>query len=208
MNVRILSKPMRMAERMEEEQPCRPQATGKLESIFLDMDGVLADFVGAVCKAHNRPDPYLDKANLGIFWFDKIWGMSQKDFFEPCNFDFWRKLEPTREYFRIVQWAVSKVGTDNVAILTSPSQNHGCVEGKREWIKEHIPVLAGNIIFTSAKKFMSGAGRHLVDDADHNVEAWVKSGGSATLLPRPWNTKHGAVIPECFAGDADARNTQ
>ena len=26
MNVRILSKPMRMAERMEEEQPCRPQA--------------------------------------------------------------------------------------------------------------------------------------------------------------------------------------
>lgn len=163
--------------------------------IFLDMDGVLADFVGAICKAHGRPDPYLDKANLGVFWFDKIWGMSQKDFFEPCGFEFWKGLEATKESSAIIQWAVTHAGTANVALLTSPSQNHGCVEGKRAWVKDLIPSLASNLIFTSAKQFLSGPDRYLVDDADHNVDGWRKAGGKAILWPRPWNSLHAAELP-------------
>lgn len=158
---------------------------------FLDMDGVLADFVGGICRAHGRSTPYDDPHSYGIFDMEKLWGMSIEEFWSPpkedLGMEFWSGLAKTPEADQIVELAVRYFGTKNTCILTSPSQHPSCVPGKRVWMKQHYPKLANNILFGSAKRFLAGPDRVLIDDRDKNVEEFKKYGGHAIRVPRAWN---------------------
>jgi 5'(3')-deoxyribonucleotidase len=131
--------------------------------VFLDMDGVIADFVGGITSLHGRPSPYSDPKNFGEFHMDKIWGMTAEEFWAPLNrinsFDFWANLNPTPEAHDIVDLLSSRYGVENVCILTSPTLDSGCVPGKRAWTERHFPQLAKNMLFGSAKQFLAGPGR-------------------------------------------------
>lgn len=43
----------------------------------------------------------------------------------------------------------------------------------------------------SHKDLYAKPGQILIDDADHNVEAFRSADGEAILVPRPWNKGHG-----------------
>ena len=43
--------------------------------IFLDMDGVVADFVGAACKVHGK-----EVEGVGCWNFFEKWGISEDEF--------------------------------------------------------------------------------------------------------------------------------
>ena len=161
---------------------------------FLDMDGVLVDFVGGVCKAHNKPFPYNDPQNHNIFSLEDVWKISSEEVWKPCDGPtFWEDLEETPEAKNLVKAVTSTFGVENTAILTAPSQSPYCVPGKRKWIKKHFPQLQKNIIFTSAKKFLAAPGRLLIDDRNENVDEFRNGGGSAILMPRLWNRFHQVV---------------
>lgn len=159
---------------------------------FLDMDGVIADFVSGACKVHGRPNPYDDPKNHGVWEIDSLWGMTAREFWAPCNNnpDFWDNLEKTEDSDRIVCSVMRKFGEDNVAILTAPSLDPQCVPGKRRWIKKYFPEFTDRIIYTGAKKFLAGPDRVLIDDRSSNVENFRKAGGKAVLVPRLWNDAH------------------
>ncbi len=168
---------------------------------FLDMDGVLADFAGGLCRAHRRPWPYDDPANFGVFEIgDEIWKMSAREMWAPCaeNPRFWEELDPTPDAGAIVEIAIEVFGADRIAILTAPSLDRECVPGKRRWVKSRFPFLAKRIVFASkeSKKFLAGDGRVLIDDRNENCDEFEDFGGDAILLPRPWNRRH------ALAGDA------
>lgn len=152
--------------------------------IYLDMDGVLCDFIGGICAAHGRPNPYDDPANRGIWDVCGIWGMHPAEFWEPCEFEFWANLKPTPEARRLL----SMEGV--VGIITSPSQNHGCIPGKLEWLKRHTNGLHRKVIFTHAKYLAAAPGKVLYDDNDDHVVKWREAGGVAVQVPRPWNSLH------------------
>lgn len=155
--------------------------------IFLDMDGVLADFVGAACRVHNRTC-YDKREHMGEFSLEKCWGISAAEFWAPTDsFDFWMNLDKTAEADMIVETAVDIVGWENVAILTIPSDLPECINAKKEWIKFYYPRLAKQMIFAYDKGFIADPGKLLVDDRDRNVEDWKAVGGDAILVPRPWN---------------------
>lgn len=158
---------------------------------LLDMDGVLADFVGGVVKAHGRPYPYIHPSSYGCFDIEKIWGISAHDFWSPCDgASFWDNLGKTPEADTLVNSVCEQFGPDNVAILTAPSQSPYCVPGKRRWIERYYPQLKKNIIFGSAKKFLAAPTRVLIDDRDKNVDDFVGAGGCAILMPRLWNREY------------------
>lgn len=163
---------------------------GEEMKCFIDMDGVLADFVGAACRAHNRPWPYDDPKNLGTFEIEPAWGITPREFWKPIDalgMGFWEGLEKTEESDRIVKLAIALYGITNVCVLTSPSEDPGCVPGKRAWLKKHYPELGKNVLFGSAKHFVSGKDRLLIDDRDKNIEDFEAYGGTGILVPRPWN---------------------
>ena len=159
---------------------------------FIDMDGVIADFVVGACRAHNRPSPYGDPKSLGVFDIEKLWGMTPSEFWLPCDGErFWDDLPKTVEADGIMALALETFGLENVAVLTTPSMSPYCVPGKRRWIRRHFPELAKSMIFSSAKRFLGGPGRVLIDDRDRNIEEFSGYGGHGVMVPRPWNKMHG-----------------
>lgn len=165
---------------------------------FLDMDGVIIDFVGGVCRAHGRPNPYLtDPKALGAWDIDKIWNMSVEEFWAPCdkNPKFWDDLEKMPDADEIVDAVCSKFGEENVAILTAPSQDPECVPGKRRSIERHFPRFKNRIIYGKAKKFLGGPGRTLIDDKDSNCAEFAAAGGAFVRVPRLWNSGW-SILPD------------
>lgn len=170
---------------------------------FLDMDGVIADFVGSCCTAHGLETPYGKQNNLGIFEIENCWGMTEEKFWEPlATFDFWAKMDKTPEADELVAYLTRVFGEENICILTNPSPYDGCIGAKKAWVAENYPQFAKQMLFGSAKKYLAGRERYLVDDRDKNLEAFSEAGGTAICVPRLWNHafRHtGSVMQEVKA---------
>lgn len=156
--------------------------------IFVDLDGVIVDFVRGALQLHNTFVPMRD-----VRWnFADQLGIPQRDFWAPMGYDFWAGLPWTKEGPRILQ-RLNVVAGDNYAFLTSPCQTAGCTDGKREWIKREFGdfgnAMLGRLIVGSCKHMMAHPGALLIDDYDVNVDTFRKHGGNAVLVPRPWNSR-------------------
>lgn len=158
---------------------------------LLDMDGVLCDFVGAMCKAHDKEDPFKRAINLGKYDMAKMWKMEEKTFWKPANFvDFWASMDKMSDAGDLVKFVENKFGKENVAILTAPSEHSNSIIGKMKWIANNYPQFKRRVILTPAKDFLAHHGNVLIDDRDENVDNFKKAGGRAVLMPRPWNSQH------------------
>lgn len=158
---------------------------------FLDMDGVIADFVGSTCKAHNLESPYGNENCNGVFEMEDCWGMSVEQFWAPLsNYEFWAKMPKTLEADEIVEYLIQRFGAENICILTNPSSYDGCITAKKAWITENYPVLSKQMLFGSAKQYLAGPGRYLVDDRTKNIQAFESFGGIGITVPRSWNARY------------------
>lgn len=155
---------------------------------FLDMDGVIADFVGAACKLHNLANPY--PQHNGIWDFVEAMNLHPKTFWGPMGREFWANIEPTVEKDMIISMLEHKFGAQNICLLTSPCATDGCIDGKMDWIRKHMPDYKRRVLFGAAKEFVAHHNAVLVDDAEHNVGPFNELGGKGILLARPWNKRH------------------
>ena len=130
--------------------------------IFIDMDGVIADFEKASneflrihCKT-NRPDKWVDYRNLDV-------------------------IEGAIE-------AVAKLNADHeVFIASTPPWTRPEVWGhKREWIGEHFPYLKRRIILTHRKDLLIGD--ILIDDSRFRGQPDFQ--GEWFWFNKNWNNKN------------------
>jgi hypothetical protein len=151
---------------------------------FIDLDGVLVDFVSGVLAAHGARLPPRE-----ICWdFNTQLGLTAGEFWAPCGKDFWESLSWTHEGPALLE-AVEKVFGDNVVVLTSPCKTAGAVEGKVEWIRRNMPKYARRYFVGPPKHLLAGAGKLLIDDHDDNAKKFAAHGGRVVLVPRPWNAR-------------------
>jgi 5'(3')-deoxyribonucleotidase len=167
---------------------------------FLDLDGVIADFVGGACKAHKRPNPYAGPTPAKEFDMDKIWGMTPEQFWAPMDYHFWAQLARMPDAHEILLHVESAFGRENVCILTSPARDPQCSSAKHAWIAACLPNYRRRFFIGSAKQFFARPDAVLVDDYDKNVDAFRDAGGQAILVPRPWNTNRGIEAVPYLAG--------
>ena len=159
--------------------------------IFVDMDGVLANFVAGACKAHGKDDPYLDPANSGKWNMWELFGMTKADFWTPLgSHEFWSELKPTKEFESIISTVNMNGEWPDVWLSSSPTLSSQSYSGKYAWIEMHLPGMKRRLVLTQAKSLMARPDRILIDDGDNNVNAWIDAGGRAILFPRPWNARH------------------
>ena len=155
--------------------------------IFVDIDGVLADFVTAAFSVHGKiydPEAYPRKE-----WsISKVLGVSDREFWRRIDFageSFWENLDLFPHGIEMLGM-LSKY--DEICFATSPSSSPASYSGKRRWLQKMgfdlIPAMFG-----SKKHLMAGPGRILIDDSPHNCEQWQKHGGTAILFKQVWNTE-------------------
>lgn len=159
--------------------------------VFIDMDGVLVDFVTGACEIHNKENPYLTRPDaIGDFWFHKFFNLSKEEFFVPMNHKFWSNLNWTHDGLLILRFLENFFGKDNLCLLSDPGLHPEGLSGKYDWISKNIPEYKTNFLLGSGKHFVSREKVLLIDDANHNVDAFRAQGGHAILVPRPGNRNH------------------
>lgn len=126
--------------------------------IFIDMDGVLADFSGS--KLFRKYEKTMRKPPR----------MHEEGFFE------------TLPVLPGARWAIRVLLKNphlRLHILTKPvTTSYQCYGEKVAWIAKNFPELLGSIIIAHDKKFIGGPGRVLIDDfADEWKADWEAAGG-------------------------------
>lgn len=138
------------------------------QRLYLDLDGVMADF-----DAHFPALFGLDHRDLPD---DEMWAKinSHPSYFldlPPCPgaLDFFRAIETLQP----------------IVLTACPRSNYAvAARQKRQWVREHLstkvtvlPVMGG----LNKPLFMHDAGDILIDDFAKNIDAWVHAGGQGIL---------------------------
>jgi len=161
-----------------------------IDIIYLDIDGVLADFIGGVMKAFDLEYDYNKWPGAlgpdGWNWFESF-GLTFDQVDAECTAKFWAGMEWMHDgcdMFNLVNG-----GPVGAHLLTTPMKNPESTTGKLTWIEKYLNnKWRKNAIVTGApKKLFARPGALLIDDRDKNVEEFRAAGGEAILVPRPWN---------------------
>ena len=160
--------------------------------IFLDIDGVLADFCKGSHEVHGLPYsqivwPY----PAGCWDFTQHLDMTAAEFWAPLDFKFWSTLPWMDDAHQILETLTAfNLPT---ALCTTPPLASESITGKVEWVRKNLPEMYRHLIVTPAKQFCAHPWAILIDDADHNIRKWRANGGHGILIPRIWNSKHALI---------------
>lgn len=139
--------------------------------LYLDMDGVIANFYDALAKKN------------GVTDWKKIPNKDAALFNLKCT-DFFNTIELYRSAQKLVS-AVRDIAGDNYGICSSPltEDQHNSSYWKRVWLERHgFMPSAPNLIFTRNKEQyaverIDGSPNILVDDKPRNINQWINAGG-------------------------------
>lgn len=148
----------------------------QIPHLYLDMDGVQADFFGSWADMHGvshyKEIPHPEDAinELASSSPEKV-------------YSFFRDLKPLNGGMRIIKWLhVNKIP---FTVLSAPLRGpyaENSKDGKRDWLDQYNPGTSQNAIFTS-KKFQyaikNGQPQVLVDDFGPYLNKWSDAGGIA-----------------------------
>ena len=164
----------------------------QVKQVFVDLDGVLVDFVGSVdvLFGGSRPPPD-ERVKL-----HERYGLSADEFWERIDAAgprFWEHMQPYSWTNRMMDNLLRRF-SGRCTILTSPTWHGSSAHGKIEWMNHHLAPLAGvkkfrDYVITPQKHLLANEGTWLVDDHPGMVDKFRAFGGEATLFPQSWNTK-------------------
>ena len=168
--------------------------TKSIQRVLLDLDGVLVDFIGGVTKLHRKTYPHHphDPATQHeqMPWdIEPIFEMSAPDLWAPLGREFWATLQPLPHFKAFLGTLEAHFGPDKICILTSPPKTDGAIDGKRDWIRKHLPDYRRRFLVGPAKEFCAGERHVLVDDHEANIAKFRDAGGHGFLVPAPWNNR-------------------
>lgn len=154
--------------------------------IFLDVDGVLADFAGPTFRLFGRPD-LLKKYPKGEYSLEAILGISTEDLWNRIDIEganFWAHLPPYPWLARLYR-GLAQLG--DVYLTTKPHRSPDCYAGKRAWTARHFGTHFERLILTQHKHLLAGPRCLLIDDHEQNCQKFIDRGGHAIIFPQPWN---------------------
>ncbi len=145
----------------------------KIRQIFLDMDGVLADFESKIAEM------------LG----EKVWNndaghrVYDEHKRELTSKHMFRKMDPLPDAWKLTDWCLNSGIHTEILTAAGTVNRELVVRDKIEWIREHInpywtviPTFKG-----SQKAAFAHKKAVLIDDRDKNIDCWVEAGGIGIL---------------------------
>lgn len=145
--------------------------------IYLDMDGVIADFDGYIIRQLGKP-------------FRKL-GSSQEAWqaVRPYTHELYAVLEPMPDAETLVNGVIelANVHDYDIGILTAVPKLHRVPMAKThkiEWLRRHFPMLLNNFNigpWAEHKQYHCLPGDVLIDDSTMNIPQWNDRGGVGIL---------------------------
>jgi 5'(3')-deoxyribonucleotidase len=160
--------------------------TKKMPHLYLDMDGVQADFFGALAAKHNVENyKEIPDTEASI---NELASSSPLEVYK-----FFRELKPLQGGDKIVEW----LHQHNIpyTVLSAPLRGPyavASVEAKKDWLDEHNPNATKDAIFTQHKHkyaLSNDEPNVLVDDYGKYLNLWTNAGGIA-VKHEDNNTQH------------------
>lgn len=165
-------------------------------AFYVDMDGVLCDFVGGVrellaCEedVFIPTDADWPKGEYDICNAAKITPKLMWTYIDKCP-EFWERLAIMPE---AIEMFSELQGIGRTFVCTSPSLHASCVAGKLRWLQKLFGYPFRDYVFTTHKELLAHPNAILIDDHDQNCKKFVDCGGRAILYPQPWNSSHGMM---------------
>ena len=158
-----------------------------IKTVYLDLDGVITDFVGGVCRAFNKSNPYLKLTRDYTFW--NAWPeISTGTVDDICTINFWANLSWAHDGHETLRMVLDHFKPEQIYLFTRPMPNPDSYTGKALWVQKHLPKYNKRLIITQIpKSLLAKPDTLLIDDKDENVEEFAKAGGYGILVNRPWN---------------------
>ena len=165
--------------------------------IFVDLDGVLVNFVGGLHRAlglGHDPELYPYKRGNYNMFPDVVTATKGRhtmdSLLNACRaVAFWENLDWDPRGNRILEILCKH--TDDIYLASYPMDYYGSWVGKLKWINKYLPTYNSRVILlTAPKHFLAKPNTILIDDCDKNVEEFAAAGGMSYLTPQPWNSKH------------------
>jgi len=164
----------------------------KMPHLYLDMDGVQADFFGAWAAKHNVGNyKEIPDTETSI---NELASSSPEEVYK-----FFRELKPLRGGGKVVEW----LNQHNIpfTVLSAPLRGpyaSASVEAKKDWLDQYNPGATKNAIFTQHKHkyaLNNGEPQVLVDDYGKYLNHWSNAGGIA-VKHEDSNTAHTIQVLE------------
>lgn len=162
-----------------------------LTQIFVDMDGVLADFHHGFCELYDGrqiPNAAWPPGAL----LEDVLACTHADLhalLDRSGPGFWRGLRETpfaaELFMRLLTWSVPRnVG---LSVLSDPGYAADTALGKLFWLLQHFPTMQRHFCLSTEKWRFAHGGAVLLDDRHQVAESFYKAGGHAIVIPQPWN---------------------
>ena len=151
----------------------------ELDKIYLDMDGVLADFergVRELCNFEAEKTQDEDPVRDELMWAE----IKKID-------HFYSKLDLMPGAREMFDSLYGRFG-ERCEILTGiPKARRGILyaaEDKTEWVKRLLSdtVVVNTVYKAEKKNFVKGKGSILIDDLEQNIREWREAGGTGILF--------------------------
>jgi 5'(3')-deoxyribonucleotidase len=143
----------------------------KVKRIFVDMDGVLADFLKGVEKPEYIGHP-LTNDDKGHTEYDE-----RKE--ELTNKRLFANLPPMVDMYDLIGYIKHTELPWEILTAAGVVNRELVVYDKQEWIKRYVdPKIVVTCTFSGSQKAAyAWEGNVLIDDRPSNIEAWEKAGG-------------------------------
>lgn len=155
-----------------------------INTVFLDMDGIITNFNKAVCEKFDLPYP------PQVYHFFPEIRSQVNDF---CDNSFWQNLEWMDDGRDILRAITDVFEPEKIYLLTKIMPNTETASGKMIWIQNNLPFYSDRVILMTLgvpKSLLARPDTLLIEDCDKYVDEFRKAGGKALLVPRPWNRAH------------------
>jgi 5'(3')-deoxyribonucleotidase len=162
--------------------------------IYLDLDGVCADYVSAAIRAFGRRPQevmaYWQAELPGEYSLPAVLGVESRVYWRTIDAQgesFWSGLQ-AYPWFDQIYASLSEVAP--VIFLTAATWAPECHSGKIKWLQARFGGSFRDYIITAHKQQLAVPKAILIDDYDRNFERFRQAGGSGILFPQVWNRNH------------------
>ena len=149
--------------------------------LFLDMDGVQADFFNSWAKWHSETTgkPVNSYRDIGDAEAQLASIMNMTNQGPEFVKDFFANLPPLNGFGKVLNW----IKSNNIpfSILSAPlrGNNKASIEGKKQWLSKHNPGAEQEIFTGNKENYATSGGQAnvLIDDHGKYIQRWTSKGG-------------------------------